>query len=85
MSLQSTADDDSHPRVNAAAPDFQVVAGRPSSAELAAVTAVVSSLIDEIEDGRIAAGPVVSAWPRSQRSIRLPLTPGAGSWRSFSG
>jgi hypothetical protein len=28
---------------------------------------------------------VTSAWARSQRSVRTPLTPGAGAWRSFSG
>ncbi|MHC5795214.1 acyl-CoA carboxylase subunit epsilon [Lacisediminihabitans sp. FW035] len=67
------------------APEFDVVAGSPTAEELAAVTAVITSMIEEVEDGRRAEGPRVSAWQRSQRSIRAPLHPGAGAWRSFSG
>ncbi|QNE48328.1 acyl-CoA carboxylase subunit epsilon [Glaciihabitans sp. INWT7] len=62
-----------------------MIAGQPSPAELAAVTAVLTSMIEELEDGQRAEGAVVSAWQRSQRSIRRPLLRGAGAWRSFSG
>ncbi|MBG6106727.1 acyl-CoA carboxylase subunit epsilon [Frigoribacterium sp. CG_9.8] len=66
-------------------PEFEVVAGQPTPAELAAVTAVVMSMIEDFEDGQRTEGPLVSAWQRSQRSIRTPLSPGTGAWRSFSG
>ena len=68
-----------------AGPEFEVVAGRPTPGELAAVTAVITSMIEDLEDGRRIEGPLVSAWQRSQRSIRSPLVPRAGAWRSFSG
>jgi hypothetical protein len=66
-------------------PEFEVIAGAPTPAELAAVTAVITSMIEELEDGQRAEVPTVSAWQRSQRSIRRALSPGAGAWRSFSG
>ena len=66
-------------------PEFEVVAGQPTPAELAAVTAVITSMIEDLEDGQRTEEPLVSAWQRSQRSIRSPLHPGAGAWRSFSG
>jgi hypothetical protein len=66
-------------------PEFEVVAGQPTPAELAAVTAVLTSMIEALEDGQRTEGAIVSAWQRSQRSIRKPLSPGAGAWRSFSG
>ncbi|CAN5393958.1 hypothetical protein BH10ACT4_BH10ACT4_12910 [soil metagenome] len=80
-SLQAAGD----PGDDAATPEFEVVAGAPTPEELAAVTAVITSMIEELEDGQRAGGPRVSAWQRSQRSIRAPLNPGAGAWRSFSG
>ena len=69
----------------AATPELEVVAGAPTPAELAAVAAVITSMIEEIEDGQRSERPRVSAWQRSQRSIRSALRPGAGAWRSFSG
>jgi hypothetical protein len=76
---------DADARDDAATPEFEVVAGAPTPEELAAITAVITSMIEELEDGQRAEGPRVSAWQRSQRSIRVPLHPGAGAWRSFSG
>ena len=67
------------------APEFEVVSGQPTPAELAAVTAVITSMTEELEDARDARGQIMSAWQRSQRSIRMPIAPGAGAWRSFSG
>jgi hypothetical protein len=66
-------------------PEFELVTGQPTPAELAAVTAVITSMIEDFEDGQATEGPLVSAWQRSQRSIRTPLHPGTGAWRSFSG
>ena len=65
--------------------EFEVVAGHPTPAELAAVTAVIASMIEDLEDDQRGQAPRVSAWQRSQRSIRAPMNPGTGAWRSFSG
>lgn len=61
------------------------MAGSPTLAELAALTAVITSMIEDLDDDQRTTAPIVSAWQRSQRSIRVPLSPGAGAWRSFSG
>ena len=66
--------------------DIAVISGNPDTDELAAVTAVLAEVLDELaaEQGRRElAGP--SAWARSQRGIRPPVQPGHGAWRSFSG
>ena len=67
--------------------DITVISGSPDEEELAAVTAVLAAVLDELaaEQGRReqAAGP--SAWARSQRGVRAPIHPGNGAWRSFSG
>ena len=71
---------------DAAPASFTVVAGDPTPAELAAVTAVVSAVLEEIaSEHELAAVPGVSAWQRSQRPIRGPVTRGQGTWRAFSG
>jgi hypothetical protein len=65
--------------------DIRVIGGNPSAEEIAATTAVLTAVLEELaeENGRVsAAGP--SAWQRSQRGLREPLTPGNGAWRSFS-
>lgn len=55
--------------------------------EVAAVTAVLAAAAAEAaaaaRDARPQRGP--DAWERTQRSLRQPLTPGPGVWRSFSG
>ena len=64
---------------------IRVTAGNPDDLELAAVTAVLTAALEELaaESGaRKDAGP--SAWERSQKSLRQPLSPGNGAWRSFS-
>ena len=70
---------------DAPAPEFRIVSGNPSPEELAAVTAVLSGVLEELsaEQGRRAdSGP--TAWEISQRPIRTPITPGPGAWRGFS-
>lgn len=67
-----------------AAPEFEVITGDPSLEELAAVTAVISSLIEELEDSQRAEVTPISAWHRSQTGIRTGFLPGVGAWRSFS-
>jgi hypothetical protein len=65
---------------------FTVLSGNPTLEELAAVTAVIEAMIEEQGDSdRRRVGHGMSAWQRSQRSVREPLRPGFGAWRSFSG
>jgi len=68
------------------APDIRIVSGNPDAEEIAAVTAVLSGVLEELADERgreLAVG--TTAWQRSQRSLRGQLAPGHGAWRSFSG
>ena len=62
--------------------DIRLVGGNPSDEEIAAVTAVLSAALEELsaDDGR-RQRLTPSAWERSQRSVRTPLTPGA--WKTF--
>ncbi|CAN5286228.1 hypothetical protein BH11ACT2_BH11ACT2_08560 [soil metagenome] len=70
----------------ASALSISIVRGDPTPAEVAAVTAVVSAALEEIADDNARQSSVgVSAWQRSQRTVRSPLHPGHGAWRSFSG
>lgn len=66
--------------------DFAIVGGNPSSAEIAAVTGVLSAVLEELADEHSRDSvPVVTAWQKSQRGIRSTLQPGPGAWRNFSG
>lgn len=85
MTQREPANNSGGPYSPTAAPEFEVVAGSPTLAELAALTAVITSMIEDLDDDQRTTAPIVSAWQRSQRSIRVPLSPGAGAWRSFSG
>ncbi|MBC7763327.1 MAG: acyl-CoA carboxylase subunit epsilon [Candidatus Saccharibacteria bacterium] len=85
MTLQRPTGDAPDHSFFPATSEFEVVAGRPTPAEIAAVTAVMASMIEDLEDDQRVQGPRVSAWQRSQRSVRAPMNPGAGAWRSFSG
>jgi len=75
------------PRDDAPAPlDIRIVGGNPSAEDIAATTAVLSAALEELaeERGRLDdSGP--SAWQRSQRPFRSPISTGTGVWRSFSG
>ena len=71
--------------VDATSPDIRIVRGNPTPAEVAAVTAVLSGVLEELADERgRELGTGTSAWQRSQRSLRVPLAPGHGAWRGFS-
>ena len=71
---------------DSAGPDLRVISSTASPEAIAAVTVVVSQALAELADELGAeTGPGVPAWQRSQRSLRGPLTHGAGVWRSFSG
>ena len=70
---------------DAAAASFTIVAGDPTPAEVAAVTAVLGAALEEIASDRerdSATG--TSAWQRSQRAIRAPIVRGHDAWRGFS-
>ncbi|MDH6235922.1 acyl-CoA carboxylase subunit epsilon [Cryobacterium sp. CG_9.6] len=57
-----------------------------SDTEASAVIAILRGLLrEESDERRSAPGHGQSAWQRNQRSVRSPITPGPGSWRSFSG
>jgi hypothetical protein len=67
--------------------EFRVISGNPTASELAAVTAVLTATIENLEDDQRQAdeehGP--TGWQRTQRPIRTPIVHGTGSWRTFSG
>ena len=68
------------------AADIRVVRGQPTPEELAAVTAVIHGIVDELAaDEATRALHVTTAWQRTQRRLRAPLSPGPGAWRGFSG
>jgi hypothetical protein len=66
--------------------DVEILAGNPDAADMAAVTAVLAAVLEELaaEQGRREQA-TTSAWERSQRGFRTPVHPGPGAWRSFSG
>ncbi|HEX4058962.1 MAG TPA: acyl-CoA carboxylase subunit epsilon [Galbitalea sp.] len=66
--------------------DVEILSGNPDAADMAAITAVLAGVLEELaaEQGRRQQAHT-SAWERSQRSVREPLHPGPGVWRSFSG
>ncbi|TFC37109.1 hypothetical protein E3O47_11190 [Cryobacterium sp. TMT2-17-1] len=66
-------------------PGLRFLARGVSPTEAAAVSAVLHGLVRE-EGDNLRQAPVrgQSAWQRSQRSVRVALTPGAGRWRGFS-
>ena len=65
-------------------PEIQIVGGSPTPAEIAAVTAVLQATLAQLADEATRKDVGPTAWQRSQRSLRSPLHPGAGVWRSFS-
>ena len=65
--------------------NVRVLRGSPTPEEIAAVTAVLSAaVIEEASRAEAVSTERPSAWQRSQRTMRTPLTPGPGQWRSFS-
>jgi hypothetical protein len=66
--------------------DVEILAGSPDPTDMAAVTAVLAGVLEELaaEQGRREQA-ATSAWERSQRSVRASIHPQNGSWRSFSG
>ena len=76
---------DEQTSTDATAASFTIVAGDPTPAEVAAVTAVLGAALEELageHERDAASGP--TAWQRSQRAIRVPIVRGHDSWRGFS-
>lgn len=68
------------------AADIQFVSGSPTAEEVAAITAVLQAVLDELaaNEATRAAQATTSAWQRTQRGLRSAIVPGQGAWRSFS-
>lgn len=64
--------------------DIEIVSGRPTGAEIAAITAVLAVALEEADDRRAAGSGGPSAWDRSQRILRQPIHPGAHAWSGFT-
>lgn len=64
------------------AADIRITGGRPTDDEIAALTAVLTTALDELAgDHRRRQRLAPTAWERSQRGVRTPLA--AGTWNSF--
>jgi hypothetical protein len=65
-------------------PDIRIVSGNPDDHEMAALTAVLAAVLEELADERGRREPPgPSAWQRSQRPLRGPLHAGPGQWNGF--
>ena len=63
------------------APDIRFLKGDPDAEEVAAITAVLSTALEELAgEQRRAHSSGPTAWQRSQRTVRSPLT--RGDWQS---
>jgi hypothetical protein len=61
---------------------IKITGGHPSDEEIAALTAVLTEALDELAgEDRRRQRLMPSAWERSQRAVRTPLTP--GTWQTF--
>lgn len=61
--------------------DIRITGGQPSDEEIAALTAVLSAALDELAGEHRRQRITPTAWERSQRGVRTPLTP--GTWNTF--
>ena len=65
--------------------DIRILGGNPGAEEVAALTAVVSAVLEELaENNERGASRYPSAWQRSQRQLRGEVHAAPGSWRGFS-
>ena len=61
--------------------DIRITGGQPSDEEIAALTAVLTAALDELAGDHRRKRITPTAWERSQRGVRTPLTP--GTWNIF--
>ncbi len=65
-------------------PDLRILSPGASPHDVAAVTAVLRTALDNLAANAGAdSGPAVSAWLRDQRPIRGSISAGAGAWRGI--
>lgn len=65
--------------------NVRVLRGSPTPEEIAAVTSVLSAaVVEEASRAEAVTSERPSAWERSTRVMRTPLTSGPGQWRNFS-
>ncbi len=65
--------------------DVRLLRGSPTPDEIAAVTAVLTSaVVEEASHSEAVPSDGPSAWQRSQKAVRSPVTAGPGRWRNFS-
>ena len=65
--------------------DIRILGGNPDAEEVAALTAVVSAVLEELaENNERGVSRHPSAWQKSQRSLRGTVHAEPGAWRGFS-
>jgi hypothetical protein len=63
-------------------PEIRILSGQATDDEIAAVTAVLTSALEELAGQSRRSGETgLTAWQASQRDVRKPLPHGA--WRNF--
>lgn len=81
-----TTDDTEQDAATEVAATLRVHRGNPTPAELAAITAVLAGVAEEL-GGRLQRRPEThsTAWEAVQRPLRAQILPGITRWRGFSG
>lgn len=79
-------DDTAQDAASDVAANLRVLGGNPSDTELAAITAVLTGIAEEL-GSHLQRRPErrSTAWEAVQRPIRVPIIPGATRWRGYSG
>ena len=80
------ADDETQDAATEVAATLRVLGGNPDATELAAITAVLTGIAEELGSS-LQRRPErrSSAWEAVQRPIRTRILPGITRWRGFSG
>ena len=77
MTLEHDAAPAGPARADRSSPEIRILGGDPSPQEIAAVTAVLASALDELaREDRTEETPL-SVWARTRRALRSPLS---GDW-----
>lgn len=79
-------DDETQDAATDVAENLRVLAGNPTGAELAAITAVLAGIAEEL-GSRLQRLPEKrsTAWEAVQRPLRGRIIPGVTRWRGYSG
>lgn len=81
-----TPDDEAQDAATEVAASLRVIGGNPTATELAAITAVLAGVAEEL-GSRLQRLPErhSTAWEAVQRPVRSRILPGITRWRGFSG